>query len=114
MILRLVITLVSSGSMVAVGLVTSVSARNFEKVIIHQDLIPNTQLQIGMASDEPLCGQALLSGYTVDGTFQQYCIGKAAHVARIPKEVKLDAIAPVLCAGITVSHQTSRGEIVIG
>lgn len=55
-----------------------------------------------MASDEPLCAHALLSGYTVDGTFQQYCIGKAAHVARIPKEVKLDAIAPVLCAGITV------------
>ena len=29
--------------------------------------------------DEPLCGKALLSGYTVDGTFQQYCIAKAAH-----------------------------------
>ena len=52
--------------------------------------------------DEPLCPKALLSGYTVDGTFQQYCIAKAAHVARIPKDVKLDAIAPVLCAGITV------------
>jgi propanol-preferring alcohol dehydrogenase len=53
-------------------------------------------------SDEPLCAKALLSGYTVDGTFQQYCIAKAAHVARIPKDVPLDAIAPVLCAGITV------------
>jgi propanol-preferring alcohol dehydrogenase len=53
-------------------------------------------------SDEPLCAEALLSGYTVDGTFQQYCIGKAAHVARIPKECDLEEIAPVLCAGITV------------
>jgi len=53
-------------------------------------------------ADEPLCPKALLSGYTVDGTFQQYCIAKAAHVARIPKDVPLDAIAPVLCAGITV------------
>merc|ERR1711915_95211 len=53
-------------------------------------------------SDEPLCAQALLSGYTVDGTSQQYCIAKAAHVARIPKECDLEAIAPVLCAGITV------------
>ncbi|KAL8730544.1 MAG: hypothetical protein Q9166_003998 [cf. Caloplaca sp. 2 TL-2023] len=53
-------------------------------------------------SDEPLCPKALLSGYTVDGTFQQYAIGKAAHVARIPKDVPLDAVAPVLCAGITV------------
>jgi len=53
-------------------------------------------------ADEPLCLKPLLSGYTVDGSFQQYCIAKAAHVARIPKDVALDAIAPVLCAGITV------------
>ncbi|KIW00513.1 alcohol dehydrogenase 1 [Verruconis gallopava] len=53
-------------------------------------------------SDEPLCPKALLSGYTVDGSFQQYAIAKAAHVARIHKDIPLDAIAPVLCAGITV------------
>ena len=53
-------------------------------------------------SDEPLCAKALLSGYTVDGTFQQYCIAKAVPVARIPKECNLEAIAPILCAGITV------------
>jgi len=53
-------------------------------------------------SDEPLCAKALLSGYTVDGTFQQYCIAKAAHVARLAKDIPLDAVAPVLCAGITV------------
>lgn len=52
--------------------------------------------------DEPLCPKGLLPGSTVDGAFQQYAIGKAAHVARIPKDVPLDAIAPVLCAGITV------------
>jgi len=53
-------------------------------------------------SDEPLCAKALLSGYTVDGTFQQYCIAKAAHIARLPKDCDLAAVAPVLCAGITV------------
>lgn len=55
-----------------------------------------------MQADEPLCPHALLSGYTVDGSFQQYAIAKAAHVARIPKDVDLEAVAPVLCAGITV------------
>ncbi|KAL2180055.1 dehydrogenase-like protein [Thermothelomyces heterothallicus CBS 202.75] len=55
-----------------------------------------------MQADEPLCPHALLSGYTVDGSFQQYAIAKAAHVARIPKECDLEAVAPVLCAGITV------------
>lgn len=49
-----------------------------------------------------MCAKALLSGYTVDGSFQQYAIAKAAHAARIPKDCALDAIAPVLCAGITV------------
>lgn len=53
-------------------------------------------------TDEPLCAKALLSGYTVDGSFQQYAIAKAAHVARIPKECNLEEIAPILCAGITV------------
>jgi propanol-preferring alcohol dehydrogenase len=53
-------------------------------------------------SDEPLCAKALLSGYTVDGSFQQYAVAKAAHVARIPKECDLEAISPILCAGITV------------
>ncbi|KAF2755307.1 GroES-like protein [Pseudovirgaria hyperparasitica] len=53
-------------------------------------------------SDEPLCSKALLSGYTVDGSFQQYCIAKAAHVARLHKDIPLDAVSPVLCAGITV------------
>lgn len=53
-------------------------------------------------SNESLCGEALLSGYTVDGSFQQYAIGKAAHVARIPKDADLEGIAPILCAGLTV------------
>ena len=44
----------------------------------------------------------MLSGYTVDGTFQQYAIGKAAHVARIHPDIDLAQVAPVLCAGITV------------
>ncbi|PCG89100.1 Polyketide synthase, enoylreductase [Penicillium occitanis (nom. inval.)] len=53
-------------------------------------------------ADESVCPGALLSGYTVDGTFQQYTIGKAAHTTKIPKHVPLDAVAPVLCAGVTV------------
>jgi propanol-preferring alcohol dehydrogenase len=49
-----------------------------------------------------LCADALLSGYTVDGTFQQYAIAKAAHVAHLHPDTPLDQVAPVLCAGITV------------
>ena len=56
----------------------------------------------GMASDEPVCGKAVLSGYTRDGTFQQYAVVNARHAARIPKHLPLDAMAPILCGGITV------------
>ena len=53
-------------------------------------------------ADEPLCSKALLSGYTVDGTFQQYAVAKGAHVAHLPPDIPLDKVAPILCAGITV------------
>ncbi|KAK1828609.1 alcohol dehydrogenase [Podospora conica] len=52
--------------------------------------------------DEPLCARAALSGYTVDGTFQEYCCADARHVARLPKDVDMAQVAPVLCAGLTV------------
>ena len=38
----------------------------------------------------------------MDGTFQQYAIGKATHVARLHKDIDLAAVSPILCAGITV------------
>lgn len=53
-------------------------------------------------TDESQCNSASLSGYTVDGTFQQYTVAKAAHAAKLSHDTPLDAIAPVLCAGITV------------
>ena len=56
-----------------------------------------------MVESEPLCEKALLSEYIVGGSFQQYAIGKAAHVSRIPKGAPFDTITPILCAGITVS-----------
>ncbi|PHH82879.1 hypothetical protein CDD82_4414 [Ophiocordyceps australis] len=51
--------------------------------------------------DEQLCTRPHYSGFTMDGSFQQYALAKAAHVAHIPDECDLETIAPVLCAGIT-------------
>lgn len=55
-----------------------------------------------MSAEESLCPHAEFSGYTVDGTFQQYAVADAAHVARLPKDADLAAVAPILCAGLTV------------
>lgn len=65
-------------------------------------------------ADESLCPNILLSGYTVDGTFQQYCIAKSAHATKIPKNLPLDAVAPILCAGVTVYKGIKEAQLVAG
>lgn len=47
------------------------------------------------AGDQPLCPESQLSGYTVDGTFQQYCICKAENAVRIPSGISMEEAAPV-------------------
>ncbi|CCK70518.1 alcohol dehydrogenase ADH3 KNAG_0E02590 [Huiozyma naganishii CBS 8797] len=51
---------------------------------------------------ESNCEHADLSGYTHDGSFQQYATADAVQAAKIPEGTNLAEVAPVLCAGITV------------
>ncbi|CAH2350560.1 alcohol dehydrogenase 1 [[Candida] railenensis] len=53
-------------------------------------------------SAESNCAEADLSGYTHDGSFQEYATADAIHAARIPKGTDLAEVSPILCAGITV------------
>lgn len=52
--------------------------------------------------NESNCDDAELSGYTRDGTFQQYATADAIQAARLPPGTDLAKAAPILCAGITV------------
>lgn len=72
------------------------------------------QCDFCMASDEPICESAVLSGYTRDGTFQQYAVVNAGHAARIPKHLPLDAMAPILCGGITVYKALKESQAKAG
>ncbi|QPG74634.1 Alcohol dehydrogenase [Brettanomyces nanus] len=54
-----------------------------------------------MQGAEPTCPDGDYSGYTHDGTFQEYATADAVQAAHLPKDVKLDAVAPILCAGVT-------------
>ncbi|GAA5900282.1 zinc-dependent alcohol dehydrogenase [Sporobolomyces salmoneus] len=51
---------------------------------------------------EATCAQAQCSGYSVDGSFQQYAVSYARHVTPIPDGLPLEVAAPILCAGVTV------------
>ncbi|GLA07606.1 pyruvate decarboxylase 3 [Aspergillus niger] len=42
-----------------------------------------------------------MTGYSVDGTFGEYCISQACHVVRLTKQFPLDIVAPIICVGTT-------------
>ncbi|RAL04490.1 uncharacterized protein BO80DRAFT_441954 [Aspergillus ibericus CBS 121593] len=52
-------------------------------------------------SDFASCPHARMTGYSVDGTFDEYCTIQACHAVRIPKQFPLDTVAPIICAGTT-------------
>ncbi|PWY76117.1 threonine aldolase [Aspergillus sclerotioniger CBS 115572] len=68
-------------------------------------------IQFCSTGNQPLCPKLQLSGYMVDGTFQQYCICKADNAVRIPPGISLEAAAPVLCAGITVYKALKESNV---
>ncbi|WOE30716.1 MULTISPECIES: alcohol dehydrogenase AdhP [unclassified Acinetobacter] len=51
---------------------------------------------------ETLCKQQQNSGYSVNGSFAEYCLADGDYVGVIPSGVNLLEIAPILCAGVTV------------
>ncbi|OBA21124.1 GroES-like protein [Metschnikowia bicuspidata var. bicuspidata NRRL YB-4993] len=60
------------------------------------------QCELCQHGNEPNCAEADLSGYTHDGSFQQYATADAIQAARLPQGTDLAQAAPILCAGITV------------
>jgi alcohol dehydrogenase, propanol-preferring len=51
---------------------------------------------------ETLCKSQQNSGYSVNGSFAEYCLADGDYVGVIPEGVDLLEIAPILCAGVTV------------
>ncbi|XTZ40192.1 alcohol dehydrogenase AdhP [Salmonella enterica] len=51
---------------------------------------------------ETLCHSQQNSGYSVNGSFAEYCLADANYVGILPDNVDYHSIAPILCAGVTV------------
>ncbi|MFS2225980.1 alcohol dehydrogenase AdhP [Pantoea sp. B65] len=51
---------------------------------------------------ETLCHSQKNSGYSVNGSFAEYCLADANYVGILPDNVEYNEIAPILCAGVTV------------
>ncbi|KAG0673850.1 alcohol dehydrogenase, partial [Kluyveromyces marxianus] len=65
-------------------------------------------------SNESNCPDADLSGYTHDGSFQQYATADAVQAAHIPAGTDLAQVAPILCAGVTVYKALKTAEMKAG
>ncbi|SCW00636.1 LAFE_0C08592g1_1 [Lachancea fermentati] len=65
-------------------------------------------------SNESNCPEADLSGYTHDGSFQQYATADAVQAARIPAGTDLAEVAPILCAGVTVYKALKSADLRAG
>ncbi|UZJ57205.1 hypothetical protein CBS101457_006525 [Exobasidium rhododendri] len=63
---------------------------------------------------EPTCAKAQCSGYTVDGSFQQYAVASARHLTKIPDGLDLETASPLLCAGVTVYRAIKEARITPG
>lgn len=63
---------------------------------------------------ESNCATADLSGYTHDGSFQQYATADALQAAKIPGGTDLAKVAPILCAGITVYKALKTANLKAG
>lgn len=51
---------------------------------------------------ETLCHEQKNAGYSVNGSFAEYCLADANYVGIIPDNLPFNEVAPVLCAGVTV------------
>ncbi|SCV01486.1 LAME_0G16512g1_1 [Lachancea meyersii CBS 8951] len=60
---------------------------------------------------EPNCEHADLSGYTHDGSFQQYATADAVQAAQLPEGTDLAQVAPILCAGVTVYKALKTADV---
>jgi propanol-preferring alcohol dehydrogenase len=51
---------------------------------------------------ETLCERQHNTGYSVPGTYAEYAVASAPFAGRLPADVDAAALAPILCAGVTV------------
>lgn len=64
--------------------------------------------------DEVNCQQALYSGFSTPGTFQQYVATDARFALKIPVGVSDEEAAPLLCSGLTSYVATKRSKVQTG
>jgi propanol-preferring alcohol dehydrogenase len=63
---------------------------------------------------ETVCPHAEFGGYTKNGGFAEYLLADPNYVAHIPKGLKAEEAAPLICAGITTYKGIKQTEAIAG
>ncbi|KAJ4188150.1 hypothetical protein NW759_016851 [Fusarium solani] len=64
-----------------------------------------------LEGSETSCRETQISGYTVPGTFQQFCVAAARYVTPIPENMDLAAAAPLMCSGVSAYAALKRAGL---
>jgi alcohol dehydrogenase, propanol-preferring len=60
---------------------------------------------------ETLCESQKNGGYSVDGSYAEYVVADARYVGYLPTGINFTAMAPILCAGVTVYKGLKETEV---
>jgi len=60
---------------------------------------------------ETLCESQKNGGYSVDGSYAEYVVADARYVGHLPANINFVAMAPILCAGVTVYKGLKETEV---
>lgn len=64
--------------------------------------------------DECACPKQLNSGFTIAGTFQEYCLTDARYATKLPDGVKDEEAGPIMCGGVTAYTACKRSKVLPG
>lgn len=62
-------------------------------------------------TDELHCEKQINSGFTMPGTFQEYCLTDGRYATRIPEGVKDEEAGPIMCGGVTAYTACKRSAV---
>jgi propanol-preferring alcohol dehydrogenase len=60
---------------------------------------------------ETLCEEQKNGGYSVNGGFAEYVLADSRYVAHFPQGINFAAMAPIICAGVTVYKGLKETEV---
>jgi propanol-preferring alcohol dehydrogenase len=63
---------------------------------------------------ETLCLEQQNTGYSVDGSYAEYCLANGEYVVKLPDEISYVEAAPLFCAGVTTYKALKVSDVKAG